>query len=346
MTTPLLDTPPMTLSPLELIPRIEFGAAVESGFNWLKTNFEWFFDGLGTVIGVPTDGLIELLQAPPPVAMVLIFALIGLLLRGWKFALGALFGLLLIVSMDQWEAAMETLALVVVASVIAIVIGIPVGIWAARMRAASTAIRPVMDLMQTMPALVWLVPVVTLFSIGVVSGVIATIIFALPPGVRLTELGIRNVDPEIVEAANAFGAKPRQTLFGVQLPLALPTIMAGINQVIMLALSMAVIAGLVGAAGLGGQVTAALATLNLGLGFEAGISVVILAIFLDRLTMAIGQGKSNTGLLSLVLRRRTDPAKPLVTAGAEEPTADSERAHGMNHPEPTQISISTMERTS
>lgn len=241
---------------------------------------------------------------------------------------------------------METLALVVVASVIAIVIGIPVGIWAARMRAASTAIRPVMDLMQTMPALVWLVPVVTLFSIGVVSGVIATIIFALPPGVRLTELGIRNVDPEIVEAANAFGAKPRQTLFGVQLPLALPTIMAGINQVIMLALSMAVIAGLVGAAGLGGQVTAALATLNLGLGFEAGISVVILAIFLDRLTMAIGQGKSNTGLLSLVLRRRTDPAKPLVTAGAEEPTADTERAHGMNHPEPTQISISTMERTS
>lgn len=103
MTTPLLDTPPMTLSPLELIPRIEFGAAVESGFNWLKTNFEWFFDGLGTVIGVPTDGLIELLQAPPPVAMVLIFALIGLLLRGWKFALGALFGLLLIVSMDQWK---------------------------------------------------------------------------------------------------------------------------------------------------------------------------------------------------------------------------------------------------
>ena len=130
----------------------------------------------------------------------------------------------------------------------------------------------------------WLVPVVTLFSIGVVPGVVATIIFALPPGVRLTELGIRNVDHEIVEAANAFGATPRQTLFGVQLPLAMPTIMAGINQVIMLALSMAVIAGLVGAEGLGGQVTSAIATLDLGLGFEAGLSVVILAIYLDRVT--------------------------------------------------------------
>ncbi len=346
MTTQPLDVQLLGLRPLELIPRIELGAVVESAFNWLKTNFDAFFDALARVIGVPTDGLIELLQAPPPVVMVLIFALIGLLLRGWRFALGALFGLLLIVSMDQWEAAMETLALVVVASVIAIVIGIPVGIWAARVRAASTAVRPLMDLMQTMPALVWLVPVVTLFSIGVVPGVVATIIFALPPGVRLTELGIRNVDPEIVEAANAFGAKPRQTLFGVQLPLALPTIMAGINQVIMLALSMAVIAGLVGAAGLGGQVTAALATLNLGLGFEAGISVVILAIFLDRLTMAIGQGRANPGLLSLVFRRRTDPSKPLVTAGAEEPAAGIERAHDMNHPEPTQISTSTMERTS
>lgn len=337
---------PLDLQPLDLVPRIELGAVLEQAFNWMKTNFDGFFDALASIIGVPTDGLIELLQAPSPVVMVLIFALIGLLLRGWKFALGALFGLLLIVSMDQWEPAMETLALVLVASVVAVVIGIPVGIWAARVRAASAAIRPLMDLMQTMPALVWLVPVVTLFSIGVVPGVVATIIFALPPGVRLTELGIRNVDPEIVEAANAFGAKPRQTLFGVQLPLALPTIMAGINQVIMLALSMAVIAGLVGAAGLGGQVTAALATLNLGLGFEAGISVVILAIFLDRLTMAIGQGKASTGVLSLLLRRRSTPARQLVADDTEGATAEPEGKQGMNLLQPKQISISTMERTS
>jgi glycine betaine/proline transport system permease protein len=248
-----------------------------------------------------------------------IFALIGLLVRGWIFAIGSLLGFLLIIGMDQWTAAMQTLALVVVASVIAVIIAIPVGILAARKRGASAVIRPIMDLMQTMPAFVWLVPVVTLFSIGVVPGVIATIIFALPPGVRLTELGIRNVDHEIVEAANAFGATPRQTLFGVQLPLALPTIMAGVNQVIMLALSMAVIAGLVGAEGLGGQVTSAIATLDLGLGFEAGLSVVILAIYLDRVTAGIGQGTHKTGLARLWQRKQRAPIAE-EEAAAEEVT--------------------------
>jgi ABC-type proline/glycine betaine transport system permease subunit len=244
-----------------------------------------------------------------------IFALIGLLVRGWIFAIGSLLGFLLIIGMDQWTAAMQTLALVLVASVIAVIIAIPVGILAARKRGASAVIRPLMDLMQTMPAFVWLVPVVTLFSIGVVPGVIATIIFALPPGVRLTELGIRNVDHEIVEAANAFGATPRQTLFGVQLPLALPTIMAGVNQVIMLALSMAVIAGLVGAEGLGGQVTSAIATLDLGLGFEAGLAVVILAIYLDRVTAGIGQGTHKTGLARLFARKqRRSPEEEEATA--------------------------------
>jgi ABC-type proline/glycine betaine transport system permease subunit len=158
--------------------------------------------------------------------------------------------------------------------------------------------------MQTMPAFVWLVPVVFLFGIGYVPGVVATIIFALPPGVRLTELGIRNVDAEVVEAAHAFGSTNRQTLFGVQLPLAMPTIMAGVNQVIMLALSMAVIAGLVGAGGLGGEVTAAIATGNLGLAFEAGLSVVILAVYLDRVTAAFGAG----GVLSRLRRKQAEVA--------------------------------------
>jgi glycine betaine/proline transport system permease protein len=295
--------------------RINLGDALESFFDWLTTNFSGLFDGVSDVIGGAVDGLIALLLAPPPLVLAAIFALIGLFVRGWIFAVGSLLGFLLIIGMDQWTAAMQTLALVLVASILAVIIAIPLGILAARKRGASAVIRPLMDLMQTMPAFVWLVPVVTLFSIGVVPGVIATIIFALPPGVRLTELGIRNVDHEIVEAANAFGATPRQTLFGVQLPLALPTIMAGVNQVIMLALSMAVIAGLVGAEGLGGQVTSAIATLDLGLGFEAGLAVVILAIYLDRVTAGIGQGTHKTGLARLWRRKQ----RPIAE---EEPTAE------------------------
>jgi glycine betaine/proline transport system permease protein len=268
----------MTAYALIDVPRISVGDTIQQFFDWLTNNLGGFFDAISNGMGSAVDLLIALLQAPDPVLLATVFALVGLAVRGWKFALIGLAGLLLVISMQQWAAAMQTLALVLVSTVVAVVIAIPLGVLAARSPRTSAVLRPIMDLMQTMPAFVWLVPVVTLFSIGVVPGVVATIIFALPPGVRLTELGIRSVDAEMVEAANAFGATPRQTLFGVQLPLALPTIMAGINQVIMLALSMAVISGLVGAEGLGGQVTAAIATLDLGLGFEAGLSVVILAI--------------------------------------------------------------------
>jgi ABC-type proline/glycine betaine transport system permease subunit len=298
------------------VPRIPVGRELESFFEWLTDNMGWFFDFVTDVVGSAVDGLITLLQAPDPLVTVVIFALLGWAVRGWRFALFALLGLFLIVSMDQWETAMETLALVVVATVVAVVISIPLGVLAARSQHASSVLRPILDLMQTMPALVWLVPVVTLFSIGVVPGVVATIIFALPPGVRLTELGIRNVDAEIVEAAQAFGSTPRQTLFGVQLPLAMPTIMAGINQVIMLALSMAVIAGLVGGGGLGGEVTQALATLNLGLGFEAGLSVVALAIYLDRVTASLGEG-SGGGAFRL-LRRKGSSVDDSITEDAQE----------------------------
>jgi ABC-type proline/glycine betaine transport system permease subunit len=302
-------------------PRIPVGSGIQSFFDLLTTNLSAFFDGFSNGLGAAVDGLVWLLEAPPAIVLAVILALIGLVVRGWKFALGTLIGLLLIISMEQWEAAMQTLALVVVSTIVALVIAIPLGIWAARKRAASTVLRPIMDLMQTMPAFVWLVPVVTLFGIGVVPGVVATIIFALPPGVRLTELGIRSVDHEIVEAANAFGATPRQTLFGVQLPLALPTIMAGVNQVLMLALSMAVVAGLVGGGGLGGQVTSAIATLDLGLGFEAGISVVILAIFLDRVTAAIGQGDAKHGLLRFLPQKQRQAA---AAADEVEPSPTDE----------------------
>jgi glycine betaine/proline transport system permease protein len=307
------------------VPRIPVGDRIQDFFDWLTTNFEWFFDAVTNFGNTVIDRLIMVLQAPDPVIMALIFALIGLLVRGWKFALLALLGLLFVISMEQWDAAMQTLALVLVATAVAIVIAIPLGVLAARNQHASAVFQPIMDLMQTMPAMVWLVPVVTMFSIGVVPGVVATIIFALPPGVRLTELGIRNVDAEVVEAANAFGATPRQTLLGVQLPLAMPTIMAGVNQVIMLALSMAVIAGLVGAEGLGGQVTQALATLDLGLGFEAGLSVVILAIYLDRVTASIGQG----GGLALLRRK---PGASIEDDSISEGEQEQEEAALLDHP--------------
>jgi ABC-type proline/glycine betaine transport system permease subunit len=310
----------MTVLPLIDVPRIPVGDKINDIFEWLTTNLGGFFDALSNFIGSAVDGLISLLEAPDPVVLAIVFALFGLVVRGWKFALVALLGLLLIISMEQWEASMQTLALVLVSTVVAVLIAIPLGILAARSRYTSSVVKPILDLMQTMPAFVWLVPVVTLFGIGVVPGVIATIIFALPPGVRFTELGIRSVDAEMVEASQAFGATPRQTLLGVQLPLALPTIMAGINQVIMLALSMAVISGLVGAEGLGGQVTSAIATLNLGLGFEAGLSVVILAIYLDRVTASFGQDSGGKGLRFWPGKQSTDEKDPQAGEGEEEET--------------------------
>ncbi|TKJ32033.1 ABC transporter permease subunit, partial [Blastococcus sp. CCUG 61487] len=224
------------------------------------------------------------------------------------FAVGSLAGLLLIQSMRLWEPAMQTLALVLVATVVAVILGIPIGIAAAKSSRVSAAVRPVLDLMQTMPAFVYLIPAVTFFSIGLVPGVVTTIIFALPPGVRLTELGIRQVDRETVEAGQAFGSSPWQILRGIELPLARPTIMAGVNQVIMLALSMIVIAGFIGAPGLGQIVVTSISRLNIGLGFEAGISVVILAIFLDRLTASFGERRNDDERRSWLLRRRTAPA--------------------------------------
>jgi len=263
------------------------GEWVETGVDWVTETFRPLFGFVKDVLSGAYDGLSELLLAPPFWVLTALLAVIALVAKGWKLALVTVVGFTLIASVDQWDNAMKTLALVILASVIALAIAVPLGIWTARNDTVSTIVKPVLDFMQTMPAFVYLIPTVVIFLTGVVPGIVATVIFALAPGVRFTELGIRQVDAEVVEAGHAFGATPGRILRQVQLPLAMPTIMAGVNQVIMLALSMVVISGMVGADGLGRDVVAALSSVDVGKGFEAGISVVILAIFLDRVTAGL-----------------------------------------------------------
>ncbi|MGP9844487.1 ABC transporter permease [Brachybacterium sp. 107] len=286
-----------------LIPRIPVGDWAESGIDWLTQNASGLFDLISTIFNFLVGNLTYGLTALEPLVMIVILSLIAWIVRSWKLALGTALTFLLVLSMEQWVHMMETMALVLVATVIAVLIAVPVGILAARNRVVSSIVRPIMDFMQTMPAFVYLIPAVTFFSIGVVPGMVATIIFALPPGVRMTELGIRQVDGETVEAGEAFGASPWQILRGIQLPLAVPTIMAGVNQVIMLSLSMGVIAGMIGAPGLGKEVVAAISGLDLALGVEAGLGVVILAVYLDRLTAALGDRGSYTGSLLAAIQR-------------------------------------------
>jgi glycine betaine/proline transport system substrate-binding protein len=265
----------------------------------------WLFDAIKTVVEGMYDGIDAVLTAPEPLLLAGILAVLAWWLRGLVAGVLGFAGFALIDSLDLWEEAMSTLSLVLVATVIALVISVPLGIWAARSKAVSAAVRPVLDLLQTMPSMVLLIPAILFFGMGVPAGVVATLIFALAPGVRMTELGIRQVDAELVEAAEAFGTTPRDTLLRVQLPLALPTIMAGVNQVIMLGLSMVVIAGMVGTGGLGGAVNEAIGQLDIGLGFEAGLGIVVLAIYLDRMTGALGTRISPLGRRAAAKARTT-----------------------------------------
>ena len=298
--------------------RLPLGDWVESGVDVLTEAFRPVFDLIRFVFEALYDAVEFVLITPPFWAVILVAGLLAFAVKGWKFTIGSVIGLLAIVGMNQWEHAMESLSLVLVASTIAVVISVPLGILAARSNVASASIRPVLDFMQTLPAFVYLVPALILFRVGVVPGIVATIIFAMAPGVRLTELGIRGVDREVVEAGHAFGSSPWRILRQIQLPLATPTIMAGVNQVIMLSLSMVVIAGIVGAGGLGGDVVQALSRIDVALGFEAGVSVVILAIFLDRLTGALG-GPRRSGLR--FPRKRTGAGAPNTSSDAD--AADS-----------------------
>ncbi|MGW7072482.1 ABC transporter permease/substrate binding protein [Streptomyces sp. NPDC054855] len=277
------------------MPRIPFGEWVNDSVDWLLSHMAWLFDFFKTVFQGAYDGIADVLQAPEPLLLAGIFAVIAFWLRGVVAGVLTFAGFAFIVSLELWDHAMMTLALVLVSTIIALVISVPVGIWAARSSTVSGIVRPVLDFMQTLPAMIYLIPAILFFGMGAPAGIVATLIFALAPGVRMTELGIRQVDKELVEAADAFGTTPRNILLRVQLPLALPTIMAGVNQVIMLGLSMAAIAGMVGTEGLGADVNEAIGQLNVGLGSEAGVAIVILAIYLDRMTGSLGTQVSPLG---------------------------------------------------
>ncbi|MGC5077969.1 ABC transporter permease [Agrococcus sp. DT81.2] len=299
--------------------RLPLGTWVESGVDWITTNLAVLFSLIRTVVSGVFDGAELLFTEPPAIVMIAVLAGLGFVVRGWRMALGTVLGLVAVALVDQWDNAMETLALTVVAALIALVIAIPLGIWAARSDTVSAILRPILDFLQTMPAFVYLIPAIILFGIGVVPGIIATIAFAMAPGVRLTELGIRGVNREIVEAGTAFGASPGRILRQIQLPLAVPTIMTGVNQIIMLSLSMVVIAAMVGAGGLGQDIVQALQRIDVGLGFEAGLSVVILAIILDRMTNALGSLQQHSPVARLRARRSAAIAAPAPTS--PEPSA-------------------------
>jgi len=235
--------------------------------------------------------LLDLLLFIPPILIIILFALLALKLVSKGVAIFTFLGLLLVYAMQLWTQTMQTLSMVITSAVIALVIGIPLGIWAARRDTVDKIVRPILDFMQTMPAFVYLIPAVIFFGLGEVPGVVATVIFAMPPVVRLTNLGIRQVPEDVIEASKSFGSTPSQLLFKVQLPLAIPTILAGVNQTIMLALSMVVISSMIGATGLGNEVLSGITQLKIGRGFEGGIAVVILAIVLDRITQSLGKVK-------------------------------------------------------
>jgi len=274
---------------LQSIPQIPIDKWVNSAISWIIGNFGDAFNVLNSVIEGLVNALSFVLTTPPPLVMIVILAVIAYFLSGgWRMTLFTVIGLLLVISIGLWNDTMLTLSLILVATTACLIIGIPIGIVAAKSRRLEEAFLPILDLMQTMPAFVYLVPFVFLLGLGAGPALLATVIFATPPAVRLTMLGIQQVPKETVEAAQAFGSTPMQTLFKVELPLSLGSIRAGVNQVIMLSLSMVVIAGLVGFEGLGKPVVEGLQTLDVGLAFEGGIGIVVLAIILDRVTRGIG----------------------------------------------------------
>jgi glycine betaine/proline transport system permease protein len=275
------------------IPRIPLGDWIEGGLDWLTSEFSNVTRSISQVTQNGIDGLNDALMWLPPWALLLIIVGICWRVSNYRLAIGALLGLALVWNMSLWTPMIETLTLVVIATLLAVVIALPIGIAAALSNRLYRVIMPALDFMQTMPAFVYLIPAIPFFGIGSVSAIFATVIFSMPPAIRFTTLGIRQVPEELIEASDAYGATRSQKLFKVQLPMSLPTVMAGINQTIMLALSMVVIAAMIGAGGLGIEVWRAIQRLQPGAGFEAGIAVVILAMLLDRITQSLGKGRKS-----------------------------------------------------
>ncbi|MEJ3958750.1 glycine betaine/L-proline ABC transporter permease ProW [Brachymonas sp. G13] len=299
---------------------------INDGLDWFVERFRPLFQTLREPVDAILGGVEAALQFPPAWAMIMLLALLAWQLAGARLAIGTLVSLFVIAILGIWSEAMVTLSLVLTSLFFCIVLGLPLGIWLANSDRAERIIRPILDAMQTTPAFVYLVPVVMLFGIGNVPGVIVTIIFALAPLVRLTSLGIRQVRPDLIEAARAYGASPWQMLTKVQMPLAMPSIMAGINQSLMLSLSMVVIASMIAVGGLGLMVLRGIGRLDMGLATVGGIGIVILAILLDRVTQAMGQQdrhglrwhqRGPVGLLNRLLQRQ--PARPAATATPATP---------------------------
>jgi len=269
--------------------RLPLGKWVNLGVEWLLKHFGTAFDAFTASVTSVTDSLRYGLGLLPWFVIIIIFALLAWRAKGWRLALGTMIGLSIIYNLELWLPFLDTLILVLIASLVSLLIGIPLGILAARSDRFHRVLSPGLDFMQTMPSFVYLIPALMFFSLGTVSAVFATVIFSMPPVIRLTDLGIRQVPEDLVEVGEAFGSSPSQMLWKIQLPLALPTIMAGINQTMMLSLSMVVISAMIGAQGLGAGVLAAIAQMDIGKGFEYGLAVVILAMILDRLSQGVAR---------------------------------------------------------
>lgn len=274
------------------IPRIPIGEGVEKGIDFLDSNFSFITKAMSKVVESVIDVMVTGMTFIHPVIFIIIVTALSWYLTKKKgVAILALAGLSLILNLGLWDPTLSTLALVIIATLFSMMIGLPLGIFAALNQVAYKITMPVLDFMQTMPAFVYLIPAIPFFGLGRVAAIFSTVIFSVPPVIRLTCLGIRQVPSDLVEAADAFGSNPRQKLFKLQLPMATPTIMAGINQTVMLALSMVVIAAMIGAKGLGGEVWKAIQRLQSGKGFEAGLGIVIIAILLDRILQQVGKQK-------------------------------------------------------
>ena len=264
--------------------KIPVGKTAKQVFDWLQEVGQGFFDWLSWVLELLIDAILWVLQSPHPLIVVAVFvAITWILQRNWKTCLFVALGFLFILNQGYWEETTESLTLVLSSCVVCMAVGVPIGIAAAHRPALYASMRPVLDLMQTLPTFVYLIPAIVFFGIGMVPGLIATVIFVLPAPIRLTHLGVSSTPKPLLEAAQAFGATAQQTLWKVELPYALPQIMTGLNQTIMLSLSMVVIAALVGADGLGVPVVRALNQVNTALGFESGFIIVVVAIMLDRI---------------------------------------------------------------